>query len=205
MENIPTGFKPLEAALVTIDYRVTPQDRSEAQAALSRVAWPNRPIEVPSPAGQWVMRSGVLVGVAALSYYLCKRNDIEVAAIAVEYARRNPAVAGWGALALMGVVVLAVIVRLATNFDTRSIHSKITIDAGGVIDEPDQYQGRRRVKRNWNEFTAWVETQGLFVLRMQQAAEGEPQALYIPKRLFRPDQEEYMRQLLRQYIPYPEQ
>ena len=204
MENIPTGFKPLEAALVTIDYRVTPQDRSEAQAALSRVAWPNRPIEVPSPAGQWVLRSGALAGIAAVTYYVCKRNGVDVAAIAVEYARQNPAVAGWGAVALVGAVVLAVIVRLAINFDTRSIHSKITIDAGGVIDEPDQQQGRRRVKRNWNEFTAWVETQRLFVLRMQQV-EGEMQAMYIPKRLFRPDQEEYMRQLLRQYIPYPEQ
>ena len=50
MEIIPR-LQPLEAALVTIDYRVTPQDRNEAEAALSQVAWPNRPIEVPSPVG----------------------------------------------------------------------------------------------------------------------------------------------------------
>lgn len=192
--------------MVTIDYRVTPQDRSEAQAALSQVAWPNRPIEVPSPAGQWVMRSGALVGIAAVAYYLCKRNGIDLAAIAVDYTRRNPAAVGWTALGLAGVILLWAIVRVAVNFNTRAIHSKITIDAAGVVDEPAPDEPLRRVpeKRRWTDFSAWVETQRLFVLRMNPAQDG-PQAIYIPKRLFQPDQEEYMRQLLRQYIPYPEQ
>ena len=200
------GLQPLEATLVTIDYRVTPQDRSEAQAALSQVAWPNRPIEVPSPVGQWVFRAGVLAGLTGLTYYLCKRNGVDLLGMAIEYAQRNPAHAGWGAAGLAGVVVLCVLVKVANNLTPRSIHSRITICAGGVIDEPtaDQQPRRGAEKRMWSDFSAWVETQGLFVLRMHQA-EGRPQALYIPKRLFQPDQEEYMRQLLRQYIPYPEQ
>jgi hypothetical protein len=200
------GLQPLEATVVTIDYRVTPQDRSEAQAALSQVAWPNRPIEVPSPVGQWVLRSGVLVGLIGLAYYLCKRNGVDVLAMAIEHAKRNPGCAGWGAAGLGGVLVICVLAKLASNISTRSIHSRITISAGGVVDEPtaDQQPRRGAEKRMWSDFSAWVETQGLFVLRMHQA-EGRPQALYIPKRLFQPDQEEYMRQLLRQYIPYPEQ
>jgi hypothetical protein len=200
------GLQPLEATLVTIDYRVTPQDRNEAQAALSQVAWPNRPIEVPSPVGQWVFRAGVLVGLTGLAYYLFKRNGVDVLALAIEHARRNPAYAGWGAGGLAGLVALCVLAKVAGNINTRSIHSRITISAGGVIDEPtaDQQPRRGAEKRMWSDFSAWVETQGLFVLRMHQA-EGRPQALYIPKRLFQPDQEEYMRQLLRQYIPYPEQ
>jgi hypothetical protein len=200
------GLQTLEATLVTIDYRVTPQDRSEAQAALSQVAWPNRPIEVPSPAGKWVIRSGLLVGVGALVYYLFKRNGVDVLAIAIDHAKRNPAAMGWGAIAVAGLVVFCVLVKLAVNFSTRSIHSKITISAGGVVDEPsaDALPRRGTEKRKWTDFSAWVETQRLFVLRMNQA-EGGPQALYIPKRLFQPEQEEYMRQLLRQYIPYPEQ
>ena len=135
--------------MVTIDYRVTPQDRSEAEAALSQVAWPNRPIEVPSPVGRWVMRSGVLVGIAALAYYLCKRNGIDLAAVAADYARRNPVVAGWTALGLAGVILLWVIVRVAVNLNTRAIHSKITIDAAGVVDEPapDELLRRGPAKR----------------------------------------------------------
>ena len=192
--------------MVTIDYRVTPRDRNEAQAALMQVAWPNRPIEVPSPVGQWVMRAGVLTGIGAVAYYLSKRNGVDLAAVAVEYARQNPAAVGWGAVVVAGVVALWVIARLAINFNTRCIHSKITIDAGGLVDEPapDEQLRRRPEKRKWTEFSAWVETQRLFVLRVDQG-NGQVQAMYIPKRLFQPDQEEYMRQLLRQYIPYPEQ
>jgi hypothetical protein len=185
---------------LTIDYRVTPREHHEATAALGMRRWPaGRPLRVAAWRG--LVGWALFTGCAVMLYVLKRREGTDLLAAARDASIRRPLVAAAIAGAALGMLGLWLLFRTLAHRDFRAFRSRITLDATGITEE---IPAGERGHRDWSEFSAWVETDQLLVVRFQGPAGRLATGMYFPKRLFGSTETlDRVKQLFRDHVRGP--